>query len=64
MRILPFLLTMLLVCCSISDAAAGSVAERVKARGLVRCGSVERPGLGALTVRAAGPASKSMSAAR
>ena len=45
MRILSFLLTMLLVCCSISDATAGSVAERVKARGLVRCGSVERPGL-------------------
>ena len=45
MRIPSFLLTMLLVCCSISDATAGSVAERVKARGLVRCGSVERPGL-------------------
>ena len=45
MRILSILLTMLLVCCSISDAMAGSVVERVKARGFVRCGSVERPGL-------------------
>ncbi len=45
MRILSILLPLLLVCCSISDAVAGSVAERVKARGFVRCGSVERPGL-------------------
>jgi len=45
MRILSILLTMLLVCCSISYATAGGVAERVKARGFVRCGSVERPGL-------------------
>jgi general L-amino acid transport system substrate-binding protein len=45
MRILSILLPLLLVCCSISDATAGSVAERVKARGFVRCGSVERPGL-------------------
>ena len=45
MRILSILLPLLLVCCSISDAMAGSVAERVKARGFVRCGSVDRPGL-------------------
>jgi general L-amino acid transport system substrate-binding protein len=45
MRILSTLLPLLLVCCAISDATAGSTAERVKARGFVRCGSVERPGL-------------------
>jgi len=50
MRFLLVLLTLLGVCCSIPVARAGSVVERVKARGVVRCGSVERPGL----VRAAG----------
>ncbi len=45
MRILSILLPLLLVCCSISGATAGSIAELVKARGFVRCGSVERPGL-------------------
>jgi len=45
MRILSILLPLLLICCSTSDATAGSTAERVKARGFVRCGSVERPGL-------------------
>jgi len=45
MRILSILLLLLLVCCSISDATAGRITERVKARGFVRCGSVERPGM-------------------
>jgi len=45
MRILSILLPLVLVCCSMSDATAGSVADRVKARGFVRCGSVERPGM-------------------
>jgi len=45
MRLLPVLFVLLLVCCSVVDAAAGSVAERVKARGYVRCGGVGRPGL-------------------
>lgn len=45
MRLLSVLLVMLIVCCSISVAMAGSVIERVKARSVVRCGSVERPGL-------------------
>jgi general L-amino acid transport system substrate-binding protein len=45
MRVLSILLGLLFVCCSISDAAAGSVVARVKASGLVRCGSVVRPGL-------------------
>jgi general L-amino acid transport system substrate-binding protein len=45
MRFLLVLLTLLGVCCSIPIAQAGSVMERVKARGVVRCGSVERPGL-------------------
>ncbi len=45
MRILSILLPLVLVCCSISDATAGSVTDRVKARGFVRCGSIERPGL-------------------
>lgn len=43
MRILSILLSLLFVCCSISGATAGSIAERVKARGFVRCGSAERP---------------------
>jgi general L-amino acid transport system substrate-binding protein len=45
MRLLSVLLVMLTVCCSISVARAASVVERVKARGVVRCGSTERPGL-------------------
>ncbi|MBW4591872.1 MAG: hypothetical protein KME46_02830 [Brasilonema angustatum HA4187-MV1] len=45
MRLLLVLLTLLGVCGSVSVARAGSVVERVKARGVVRCGSVERPGL-------------------
>jgi len=45
MRFLSVLLVLLSVCCSISVAKAGSVVDRVKARGVVRCGSVERPGL-------------------
>lgn len=45
MRILPILPALLVVCCSIPNATAGSVIERVKAHGVVRCGSVERPGL-------------------
>jgi general L-amino acid transport system substrate-binding protein len=45
MRFLSVLLVLLSVCCSISVAKAGSVVDRVKARGIVRCGSVERPGL-------------------
>ena len=45
MRLLLVLLTLFGVCGSISVAQAGSVVERVKARGVVRCGSVERPGL-------------------
>ncbi len=44
-RFLGVLLFLFGVCWSISDAHAGSVAERVKARGFVRCGSVGRPGL-------------------
>ena len=45
MRFLPLLLVMFAGCLQISDACASSVVERVKARGIVRCGSVERPGL-------------------
>lgn len=45
MRKLLVLLTLLSFYSSISVAKAGSVVERVKARGVVRCGSVERPGL-------------------
>lgn len=45
MRLLSVLLVIFTVCCSISGAKAGSVIERVKARGVVRCGSAERPGL-------------------
>ena len=45
MRFLSVLPVLLSVCCSISVAKAGSVVDRVKARGIVRCGSVERPGL-------------------
>jgi len=48
MRFLLVLLTLFSVCCSIPVAqagSAGSIVERVKAHGVVRCGSVERPGL-------------------
>ncbi|MGD0886885.1 MAG: transporter substrate-binding domain-containing protein [Thermodesulfovibrionales bacterium] len=45
MRLLSVLLVMFTVWCAISTAKAGSVIERVKARGVVRCGSAERPGL-------------------
>jgi general L-amino acid transport system substrate-binding protein len=44
MRLMPVLLCMLIVCCAIS-ARAGAVVERVKARGVVHCGGVRRPGL-------------------
>ena len=36
---------MLNICSWISEARAGSVVERVKARGVVHCGSAKRPGL-------------------
>jgi general L-amino acid transport system substrate-binding protein len=42
---------MLTVCCSISVAVAGSVIKRVKVRGIVRCGSVNRPGLASVDDR-------------
>ncbi|MBH8572300.1 hypothetical protein I8752_04485 [Nostocaceae cyanobacterium CENA369] len=45
MRFVLILLTLLGLCCSISTAQAGSVIKRVKARNVVRCGSVERAGL-------------------
>ena len=45
MRFLSFLLALSFVCCSISTAMAGPVMDRVKARGVVRCCGVERPGL-------------------
>ncbi|WGV26530.1 hypothetical protein [Halotia branconii] len=45
MRFLLVLLTLFGIGCSTSTAEASSVIERVKARHLVRCGSVERPGL-------------------
>jgi len=45
MRSLSILLVLVAICCGITEAHAGSVIERVKARGTVRCGSVERPGL-------------------
>jgi general L-amino acid transport system substrate-binding protein len=45
MRFLSVLLAALFVCCSMTPARAGAVTERVKARGLVRCGSARRPGL-------------------
>lgn len=45
MRFLSFLLALSIVCCSISNAVAGSVVERVRKRGVVRCGGVARPGL-------------------
>ncbi|MFN6481321.1 MULTISPECIES: hypothetical protein [unclassified Nostoc] len=45
MRFVLVLLTLFGVCCSISNAQAGSVIKRVKERNMVRCGSVERTGL-------------------
>lgn len=45
MRILSILLPLFLISGAVSNAAAGDIAKRVKARGFVRCGSVERPGL-------------------
>ncbi|MGO9380028.1 MAG: hypothetical protein ACLPN1_03045 [Dissulfurispiraceae bacterium] len=45
MQLLSLLCVILIICCSISVATAGSVIERVKKLGVVRCGSVERPGL-------------------
>jgi len=45
MRFLLVLLLLLSTYCSISVAQSASVAERVKAHGVVRCGSVERSGL-------------------
>jgi general L-amino acid transport system substrate-binding protein len=51
MRCLSVLLILIGGGCALCAAQAGSVVKRVKARGVVRCGSVERPGL----ARAAGP---------
>ncbi len=48
MRLLSILLPLLVVCCLVSDATAGVVVERVKSRGIVRCGSIARPGLAKL----------------
>jgi general L-amino acid transport system substrate-binding protein len=45
MRLLSVAAALLCVCFSIAPARAGSVLDRVKARGVVRCGGVERPGL-------------------
>jgi general L-amino acid transport system substrate-binding protein len=45
MRLLSVLLVIFFVCCSITPSGAGSVGERVKARGFVSCGSARRPGL-------------------
>ncbi len=45
MRFMLVLLILISVCCIISVAKAGSVVDRVKTRGIVRCASVERPGL-------------------
>ncbi len=48
MRSLSVVLVILIVCCSISVAMAGPVIERVRERSVVRCGSVERPGLASM----------------
>ena len=45
MRLLSVPLILIVVCCSISVADAGSVLERVKEHRVVRCGSADRPGL-------------------
>jgi len=49
MRSLLIMFVLLLVFCLTSVATAGSVVDRVKERGIVRCGSVERPGLAGIT---------------
>src|ERR1700690_527978 len=49
MRLPSLFLVMLAVCCSVSVAVAGPVIDRVKARGVVRCGSGEGPGLARAT---------------
>lgn len=46
MRSLTMLVSLCALCCwSAVDAAAGPAVERITARGAVRCGGVERPGL-------------------
>jgi general L-amino acid transport system substrate-binding protein len=45
MRFVLVFLTLFGVCCSISEAQAGSIIKRVKEHNVVRCGSVERTGL-------------------
>jgi general L-amino acid transport system substrate-binding protein len=45
MRLLRLLPALLLVCSPMVNATAGPVVDRVKARGVVTCGGVERPGL-------------------
>jgi general L-amino acid transport system substrate-binding protein len=45
MRFLLVLLIILTFFSSVSDALAGPVLDRIKARGFIRCGSAERPGL-------------------
>jgi general L-amino acid transport system substrate-binding protein len=49
LRYLSPLLVILAVCIPFSNAGAGSVIERVKGAGIVRCGSVARPGLASAT---------------
>ncbi|MGA2192784.1 MAG: transporter substrate-binding domain-containing protein [Nitrospirota bacterium] len=51
MRFLSFLMVLLTTFCLVPDARAGSVLERIKARGFIRCGSVERPGLAHINTR-------------
>ena len=45
MRVFSLLLSLLFVCCSFSAAVAGNVVKRVKAHGILHCGSIARPGL-------------------
>lgn len=45
MRLLSTSLILIVICCAPSRAKAGSVFDRVKKRGVVLCGSVQRPGL-------------------
>jgi general L-amino acid transport system substrate-binding protein len=47
MRFLSVLLILFSFCFPLSSATAGTVVDRVKANGVVRCGSVLRPGLAA-----------------
>jgi general L-amino acid transport system substrate-binding protein len=49
MQLLSVLIVLLGICCSNSTALAGSVLDRVKRRGTVYCGSVQRPGLAELS---------------